>query len=130
MPRGEWREALLLEQIAGGLMSLRETTRRSLSVVACLRHSWQEIKTQATDTVQDRFREATQLKEIPSAELGRELVEKRFAPLFDGAGVTPPYPSWPVSARRVRGGRRLHPARAAADDRQPRPFVSGDRRGP
>ncbi len=62
--RLEWRDALLLEQIAGGLMALRETTRRTLSVVACLDESWSLVKTQATDTVQDRFREAVQLRQI------------------------------------------------------------------
>ncbi|MEU5550267.1 DUF87 domain-containing protein [Micromonospora sp. NPDC047793] len=96
--RGEtdWQTSLLLEQVASGLMALRETTRRSLSVVSCLPQTWQNIKEQATDTVQDRFREAAWLKHIPSAEVGRELVEKRFSMLFDGLGFTPPYPSWPV----------------------------------
>ncbi|MEV4619932.1 DUF87 domain-containing protein [Asanoa sp. NPDC049573] len=94
--RLEWREALLLEQIAGGLMSLRETTRRTLSVVACLDLSWELVKTQATDTVQDRFREAVQLKQIPTAELGRELIARRFVTPFADQGFTPPYPTWPV----------------------------------
>jgi hypothetical protein len=94
--RAEWHEALLLEQIAGGLMSLRETTRRTLSVVACLPKSWEDIKTQATDTVQDRFREAHWLKEIPSAKLGRELIERRFADRFREADFLAPYPTWPV----------------------------------
>jgi hypothetical protein len=92
----EWREALLLEQIAGGLMSLRETTRRTLSVVACLDESWALVKTQATDTVQDRFREAVQLRQIATAELGRELIIRRFATPFGDQGFTPPYPTWPV----------------------------------
>jgi hypothetical protein len=96
--RGEtdWQTSLLLEQIASGLMSLRETTRRSLSVVSCLPQTWQDVKEQATDTVQDRFREAIWLKEIPSAEVGRELVEKRFAVVFDELGFRPAYPTWPI----------------------------------
>jgi hypothetical protein len=92
----EWRQALLLEQIAGGLMSLRDTTRRTLSVVTCLPSTWHKVKTEATDTVQDRFREAITLNRIPSAALGRELVKKRFAPLFDEQGFEPDYPTWPV----------------------------------
>ncbi|GIF76979.1 helicase HerA domain-containing protein [Asanoa siamensis] len=94
--RLEWRAALLLEQIAGGLMALRETTRRTLSVVACLDESWALVKTQATDTVQDRFREAVQLRQIGSAELGRELIARRFAAPFADQGFVPPYPTWPV----------------------------------
>ncbi|WP_327652607.1 helicase HerA domain-containing protein [Micromonospora aurantiaca] len=96
--RGEadWQTSLLLEQVASGLMALRETTRRTLSVVSCLPQTWRSIQQQATDTVQDRFREAAPLKEIPSVEVGRELVEKRFAVLFEGLGFTPPHPTWPV----------------------------------
>ena len=92
----DWRQALLLEQIAGGLMSLRETTRRSLSVVTCLPKTWTDITTEATDTVQDRFREAAPLRRIASPELGRELVERRFAPLFADLGFIPPYETWPI----------------------------------
>ncbi|MEV4539153.1 DUF87 domain-containing protein [Asanoa sp. NPDC049518] len=96
--RLEWRAALLLEQIAGGLMALRETTRRTLSVVACLDESWSLVKTQATDTVQDRFREAVQLRQIGTAELGRELIARRFAEPFAAQGFVPAYPTWPVRA--------------------------------
>jgi hypothetical protein len=94
----QWQsqESLLLEQIAGGLMSLRENTRRTLSVVSCLFPSWKQIQEQATDTVQDRFRVVVSLKEIPTAELGRELIERRFAGRFREAGFNPPYPTWPV----------------------------------
>ncbi|MFB9408898.1 helicase HerA domain-containing protein [Dactylosporangium matsuzakiense] len=91
-----WAQSLLIEHIAGGLMSLREMTRRTLSVVTCLPASWTYITTQATDTVQDRFRQAVNLNTIGSADVARELVERRFAEGFERAGFMPPYPSWPV----------------------------------
>lgn len=94
--RATWSESILLEQIAGGLMSLREITRRTLSVVSCFPVSWELVKTQATDTVQDRFREATHLQQIGSAALAQALAERRFAPCFERVGFTPAYPSWPV----------------------------------
>ncbi|GLY06919.1 ATP-binding protein [Actinoplanes sp. NBRC 101535] len=105
----DWQQALLLEQIAGGLMSLRETTRRSLSVVTCLPQTWTDIITEATDTVQDRFREAAPLRRIPTPELARELIERRFAPLFAAARFTPPYPSWPVRPEAFALGHRYTP---------------------
>src|SRR5262245_2689719 len=89
-------QGAMLEPVAGGLMSLRQRTRRTLTLVACIPSTWQLIKDRATDTVQDRFREATQLKTIPTADIALALVEKRFAVLFDEIGFTPPYPSWPV----------------------------------
>ncbi|GIM89569.1 ATP-binding protein [Paractinoplanes toevensis] len=91
----DWQQALLLEQIAGGLMALRETTRRSLSVVTCLPKTWNDIATEATDTVPDRFHKAEPLRRLPTAAIARELVERRFASLFDD-DFTPPYPTWPI----------------------------------
>lgn len=87
----------LVTQIADGLMGLREITRRTLSVVACLPNSWTLIQTRAVDTVRDRFRTATQLKDIPTPEVGRALVERRFAVRFREFGFSPPYPTWPVA---------------------------------
>lgn len=88
----------MLEQIAGGLMKLRERTRRTLTLVACLPSSWMLIKQRATDTVQDRFREATQLKTIPSAQIGEAIVARRFAWQYAKVGFAPPYPTWPVAS--------------------------------
>ncbi len=88
---------LLLEQIGGGLMGLKDKTRRTLTVLACLPSSWENIKANATDTVQDRFRETTQLRTIPSPELARKLVSTRFAAHFDQIGFTPEYDTWPVA---------------------------------
>jgi hypothetical protein len=94
----DWSGSLLLEHIAGGLMSLRETTRRTLSIVSCLPTVWELVKTQATNTVQDRFREAVDLKLISSPELGYELVAKRFSAKFAEVGFPAPHPTWPVAA--------------------------------
>ncbi|MEU8201842.1 DUF87 domain-containing protein [Streptosporangium sp. NPDC049046] len=92
----DWQQALVVEQVAGGLMALREVTRRTLTVVSCLPATWILIERLATDTVQDRFRKTVQLMTIPDAKVGRELVERRFAPPFRGIDFTLPYPTWPV----------------------------------
>ncbi|SNT24726.1 protein of unknown function DUF87 [Streptosporangium subroseum] len=92
----DWREMIMIEQVAGGLMSLREVTRRTLTVVSCIPPTWILIEKFATDTVRDRFRQAVQLKTIPDAETGRALIEKRFEARFREIGFEPPYPTWPV----------------------------------
>src|SRR5262249_16984392 len=90
------REVLLLEHIAGGLMDLREVTRRTLSLVACLPNDWVLIKTKATDTVGDRFREALTMRNVPSSEAGRAIIAKRFSQRFKSIGYNAPYPTWPI----------------------------------
>jgi hypothetical protein len=92
----EWKRLVVLENVAGGLMTLRERTRRTLTVVACIPASWELIKRKATDTVSDRFREAPHLMTISSPDLAREIVTRRFAPYFEKLGFIPPYPTWPI----------------------------------
>ncbi|MEU7878075.1 helicase HerA domain-containing protein [Microbispora bryophytorum] len=85
-----------IESVAGGLMTLREMTRRTLTVLSCLPLTWTLIEEHATDTVQDRFRMTLPLRTIPDAKTGRALVEKRFGAQYGAAGFTPPYSTWPV----------------------------------
>jgi hypothetical protein len=91
-----WRRPAMVSQIANGLMSVREMTRRTLTVVSCLPPTWDIIKEEATDTVADRFRTTGWLHGIPTAELARRIVERRFAAAYGESGFVPPYPSWPV----------------------------------
>lgn len=86
----------LFEDVGSGLMELREATRRSLVLVACMDSIWQGIRDYAPGSAEQRFRRAEQLDTIPTAAVGQALIEKRFALKFDKVGFTPPYPSWPV----------------------------------
>lgn len=88
------REAF--EDVGSGLMELREVTRRSLVLVACMDPIWQGIADYAPGSVEQRFRRADQLDTIPTAAVGQALIERRFALKFRKVGFTPPYPSWPV----------------------------------
>ncbi|MFB4287773.1 helicase HerA domain-containing protein [Nonomuraea sp. ATR24] len=89
-------ESAMIERIAGGLMDLREVTRRTLTVVTCLPATWTLIEKVAVDTVRDRFRQAVQLKTLPDAQTAARLVARRFEVQYAAAGFEPPYPTWPV----------------------------------
>ncbi|WFE27969.1 DUF87 domain-containing protein [Solwaraspora sp. WMMD791] len=91
-----WRAAVSIDQVASGLMELRELTHRTLTVLSLLPVSWALIKSNAVDTAQDRFRETAPLESIPDADIGRTLVERRLAAHYAEVGFVPPYPSWPV----------------------------------
>ncbi|SDG29932.1 protein of unknown function DUF87 [Sinosporangium album] len=96
-------ESLMVEQVAGGLMTLREVTRRTLLVVTCLPVAWMLIEKTATDSVPDRFRQAAQLMTIPDVQSAISLIERRFSARFQELGVTPPYPTWPVKPSAFAG---------------------------
>lgn len=100
---------VLAEEVGGGLMELREKTRRTLMVVTCLVRTWELIQQQAVDTVADRFRADRRLERIPSAEVGLALVEARFRPRFASVKFTPPYPTWPVLPEALDDAPRFTP---------------------
>jgi hypothetical protein len=85
-----------LADMATGLMTLRDRSFRTLTIVSCLPESWNAIRDYGTDTVADRFRAPRQLQNIPSADIGRLMIEKRFRADYGRAGFEPPYPTWPV----------------------------------
>ena len=87
---------LLLDTISTGLLDLREATRRTVTVVACQAHVWQGILARALGPVAARFRPEEPLYEIPSTEVGQELITELFRHRFSGIGFDPPYPTWPV----------------------------------
>ena len=82
--------------MATGLMTLRDRSFRTLTMVSCLPDSWNAIRGYGTNTVADRFRAPRQLQNIPSADIGRLMIEKRFRADYARAGFEPPYPTWPI----------------------------------
>jgi hypothetical protein len=85
-----------LEHVAHGLMSVRQTMRRTVSVVACLPAAWQAIEDRATASVHDRFRTTALLQGLPTPDVGRAILERRFSATYSAVGFTAPYPSWPI----------------------------------
>ncbi|MYN63986.1 MAG: ATP-binding protein [Acidobacteria bacterium] len=77
-------------------MDLAQDVQHSLIVVSCLIDSWTLIREQAVASAHHRFPTVAQLREIPSAEVGEELVAAYLRAAYARAGFTPPYPTWPV----------------------------------
>ncbi|SDI31397.1 protein of unknown function DUF87 [Actinokineospora alba] len=97
-------EDLLVARIADGLMRLREITRRTVTVLACLPGTWSSISAAAADTVGDRFRESLILSRVADGVVGRELVERRLSVAYQAMGFDPPHPTWPVAPEAFAGG--------------------------
>ncbi|OLF08248.1 helicase HerA domain-containing protein [Actinophytocola xanthii] len=92
-----------LNRVALGLMALRENTRRTLSVVACITPTWTQLRKSVFSTATDRFREVAVLRQIEDAELARELVARRLAAPYAEVGFVPPHPTWPVAVTAFDG---------------------------
>lgn len=82
--------------IADGLMELREATRRTLTVVACLPASWRLLVDGALVSAGDRFRVETLQGAMPGPAIAEAIVAQHLGGLYAEAGFTPPHPTWPV----------------------------------
>ncbi|HEX6358218.1 helicase HerA domain-containing protein [Actinophytocola sp.] len=83
--------------VADGLMMLRQRTKRTLSIVACLPTSWQLLRNQAIGSVPDRFHEPITVSRISDPERAREFVEAWLSVPFQRENFDPPHPTWPVA---------------------------------
>lgn len=88
--------AHVLDRVAVGLMDLRETMSRTVTVVSCQPHTWDGISNSSVKSAIERFRDVAPLGVVPSATVARALVAKRFAERFDEIGFPAPYPTWPI----------------------------------
>lgn len=91
------QEDKVVEQLAHGLMSLRETLPRTASVLSALSSAWELIAARGTAPVKDRFRITDDLERIPSSEIGRLLLGRRLQACFREVDFEPPYLTWPVA---------------------------------
>ncbi|NDZ94280.1 ATP-binding protein [Streptomyces sp. SID6673] len=88
-----------VEKVAHGLMSIRETMSRTAAVVSCITAAWDYLENRVMASATDRFRQPPNLQRPSTADFGRALLAKRFAPCFAEVGFRPPYPTWPVTDR-------------------------------
>ncbi len=93
----EAKQSGLVGEIADGLMELREVTRRTLSVVACLPASWEMISRHALKSAPDRFRVETLQGAMPDSAVARAIVAQHLGGLYADVGFVPPYETWPVA---------------------------------
>ncbi len=94
---GRTDEARLADDLAGGLMAMREETVRTIIVAACIPKSWELIEQRAVNSAADRFRVVELRTAMPSTEVARTLVERHLASQYNEIGFAPEYPSWPVA---------------------------------
>ncbi|GAA4044577.1 ATP-binding protein [Nonomuraea soli] len=110
-----WNDRLVVERVGGGLMSLREVTSRTLTVLSCLPSTWTLIQKHATDSVQDRFREVPFLQHLGTEDRALALVARRFAVRFSELGFEPAYPTWPVRPEYLREATEFTPRQLLLD---------------
>lgn len=87
----------IIEGMGRGLMELRDVTRRTLAVVACLTETWENLRGAALQSTTDRYEEPRRLHPLPSADLVEQIVRARLDAGYRRAGFSPPHPTWPFA---------------------------------
>lgn len=85
----------IIQGIARGLSALRDTTRRTQTVLSCLEQTWRVLERRAVVSMVDRFLPPTLLRPLADSVSGQRLVEMRLAPAYAAVAFVPPYPTYP-----------------------------------
>jgi DNA helicase HerA-like ATPase len=85
----------IIQSLSGGLLALRDMSRRTQIVVSCLEVTWAILDGRSMVSMQDRFEAPTLLRPLSDPALLKRLVELRLAPAYAAAGFAPPYPCYP-----------------------------------
>lgn len=90
----------LLDMLGVNLVDVRDETRRTTVILACLESTWQEFERSTVATVTHRFEPVVPLdSELPSTDVAAALIAAILAPVYAEAGFEPPYPSYPFPER-------------------------------
>ena len=99
----------LLQTLAGGLMDLHDLKRRAMTLVSCLEATWPLLKQKTVASAADRFRELPALPPIASSGVVARLLGERLSPVYEQAGVAPPYPTYPFTRAALESAVGLRP---------------------
>ncbi|WP_438023450.1 helicase HerA domain-containing protein [Sorangium sp. So ce233] len=87
----------IIESVGRGLMELRDVTRRTLTVVACLYETWEKMKATALKSTTHRYEDPRILVNLSDVAMAEDLVSARLDDGYKRIGFTPPYPRWPFA---------------------------------
>lgn len=89
----------IIGSIGSGFSALRDSTRKTLSLVSCLEATWIILTSETVSTVKDRFREPILLGTVVKERIGEEIVKLRLNKAYQDVQFTPPYETYPFSLR-------------------------------
>jgi len=85
----------IIQNLAGGLLALRDLTSRTLTVLSCLEATWGILVRRAQVTMLDRFEAPLLLQPIHDARSIRGLIELRLGREYAAVDKKPAYPAYP-----------------------------------
>jgi Helicase HerA, central domain len=85
----------IIAEIGGGLGSLRDKTRNTLTIVSCVESTWHILDSTVLKTFSDRFKPSRPLSAAGNEPIARAIVSGRLGMAFQTADFKPKYPTYP-----------------------------------
>jgi hypothetical protein len=85
----------IIDELAGGLMEMRDVTRRTTTLLSSLEATWEVLKNRAIATARDRFHDPDYLRPLANGKTAEAIIMDRLQDAYSARNFTPPYPSWP-----------------------------------
>ncbi len=99
----------IIEGLAGGLLSIRDVTSKTLTVISCLQSTWSIFEKEAHSPATDRYEPSRQLYPIGKSLYARQMIANRLAPTYDIMDLNPAYPTWPFKESVFESAEALSP---------------------
>ncbi len=87
----------IIEGLAGGLLAMRDTLTKTMSIVSCLQQTWKIMSHDALAPATDRYEAPRILNRIGDSALARQMIAGRLGPAFVQVGFKPPYLTFPFT---------------------------------
>lgn len=87
----------IIQGIAGGLLALRDVTRRTLLLVSTLEATWKILETRAAVSMADRYNPPLHLDAANPPDAVKRLVLGRLQLGYEATDFVPPYASYPFT---------------------------------
>lgn len=91
----QMRSNAIIQGVAGGLLALRDTTSRTLTIVSALEATWRLLGERSSVSMTDRFEPQLLVKASSNVELMRQLIQKRLEASYGKHDVQAPYAGYP-----------------------------------
>lgn len=92
----ERRQALkIIDELARGLMELRDITLRTVTLLSTLEATWQVLQSRAIAPAKDRFRDPDYIRPLANGSAAQSIVAGRLQAAYQAQKFKAKYPSWP-----------------------------------
>ena len=89
------RALSIIHGISGGLMGVRDRLAQTLTVVSCLEETWNVLRSQAVQSLMDRFAGPYLMKPLSDVQQIQSLISGRLQRAYQMMDLRPIYPSFP-----------------------------------